>query len=80
MLGVFRRGLQKTRNRISNALRELGGNHTTEETLAALEEIGDSFAAHARSLEVIELPNSQSLRVGARFAFGTPLEVADTAA
>ncbi|PCH78722.1 MAG: signal recognition particle-docking protein FtsY [Planctomycetota bacterium] len=39
MLGVFRRGLQKTRNRISNALRELGGNHTTEETLAALEEI-----------------------------------------
>ncbi len=39
VLAHFRRGLSRTRNRISNALKRLAGDHETEDALAALEEI-----------------------------------------
>ena len=35
----LRAGLSRTRNRINNALRRLGGDHSNEETLEALEEV-----------------------------------------
>ena len=73
VFGAFRRGLEKTRNRIAHAMRKLGGDYSEQERLDALEELLYTADVGPLATELLEQAES-GIRQG---DFADPHAMAD---